>query len=97
MLLGRNMITSEAKALCGSQVIEQGQTCVRGSGDSAVRFGADEAQNEQDTSKDIFGWIVVLVGGAVSLGGAGPSWPSPSSTARGPQRVHERHAAQGRP
>lgn len=74
IMFGKGMVDSEPPALCGSQVMEEGQECVRGSGDSAVRFGADEARQEQDSAKDFFGWIVILVGGGVSLGGVGILW-----------------------
>ncbi|MFE6768543.1 hypothetical protein ACFVFD_06170 [Streptomyces fimicarius] len=73
-LLGRDMILDTPPALCGSQVIEEGETCEhysRSTGGTTDSFGADEAADRQDSAKDFFGWIVVAIGGAIGLAGVG--------------------------
>ncbi|MFI9119799.1 hypothetical protein ACIGW0_10460 [Streptomyces bikiniensis] len=71
-LVGRDMILDEPPALCGSRIMEEGQTCERYSrstGETTDSFGAEEAANSQNTAKDVFGWIVVAVGGTLALAG----------------------------
>ncbi|MFE3560439.1 hypothetical protein ACFXKW_37155 [Streptomyces sp. NPDC059193] len=73
-LIGKDMIADEPPALCGSRIMEEGETCERYSrstGKTTDTFGADESRKEQDISKDIFGWIFVAVGGVVGLAGVG--------------------------
>ncbi|WP_433544413.1 hypothetical protein ACQPZG_04340 (plasmid) [Streptomyces sp. CA-294286] len=73
-LLGRDMIADTPPALCGSRVLEEGQTCEsysRSTGRTTDTFGAEEAANKQDTAKDFFGWVVVAVGGTLTLAGGG--------------------------
>ncbi|MFC7976176.1 hypothetical protein ACFUT3_13145 [Streptomyces cinereoruber] len=71
-LVGKEMIVDEPPALCGSRILEEGQTCERYSrstGETIDSYGPDEAANRQDTAKDTFGWIVVAVGGTLTLAG----------------------------
>lgn len=39
------------------------------SGEELDSFDADEAKNRQNNAKDFFGWVVSLIGGAVTAGG----------------------------
>ncbi|MGW4234905.1 hypothetical protein ACWEF9_37515 [Streptomyces sp. NPDC004980] len=73
-LVGKDMIVDEPPALCGGQIMEEGQTCEsysRSSGKTTDTFGAEEAANQQDTAKDFFGWVVVVIGGTMALAGGG--------------------------
>ncbi|WP_432121112.1 hypothetical protein [Streptomyces sp. S1] len=73
-LVGKDMIADEPPALCGSRVMEEGQTCERYSrstGKTTDTFGAEEAADQQDTAKDFFGWIVVAIGSSLALAGVG--------------------------
>ncbi|MFI8880315.1 hypothetical protein [Streptomyces sp. NPDC055243] len=72
--VGVDMITDTPPALCGGSEMDEGDTCneySRHSGDKLGEFDAAESQNSQDSSKDFFGWIVVVFGGAVALTGVG--------------------------
>ncbi|MFI8255074.1 hypothetical protein [Streptomyces filamentosus] len=55
--------------MCGSREMEEGQVCLRGVGDDAVRSDADE-EKRGELARRIFGWIGTAVGGAVGVGGA---------------------------
>lgn len=73
-LVGKDMIVDEPPALCGGQIMEEDQTCEsysRSSGKTTGTFGAEEAADQQDTAKDIFGWIVVVIGGTMAAAGVG--------------------------
>ncbi|GHG05935.1 hypothetical protein ACFFSH_24090 [Streptomyces filamentosus] len=56
--------------MCGSRETEEGQVCLRGVGDDAVRSDADEEKRGDELARRIFGWIGTAVGGAVWVGGA---------------------------
>ncbi len=63
------LATSEGRALCGSREMEDGQVCVTGSGDDAVRSSADEEKKGDQLARGIFGWIGIAAGGAIGVGG----------------------------
>ncbi|MFF6793753.1 hypothetical protein ACVW0K_000103 [Streptomyces filamentosus] len=64
------LATSEGRAMCGSREMKEGQICVRGVGDGAVRSDADEARRGDELVQRIFGGIGIVVGGAIGVGGA---------------------------
>ncbi|WP_307669084.1 hypothetical protein [Streptomyces sp. V2I9] len=64
-----DLTQSEANAVCGSSVMEEGQTCMVGSGEGAVHRSADDMRSGENAAQKIFGWAGVLAGGAIALGG----------------------------
>ncbi|MFF4174292.1 hypothetical protein [Streptomyces sp. NPDC001744] len=69
VMFGWDLAMSEADALCGSSTMQDGQVCVVGSGEGAMHRSADEMQEGEETAQQIFGWIGILAGGAIGLGG----------------------------
>ncbi|MFJ6518286.1 hypothetical protein ACIQJ4_08510 [Streptomyces filamentosus] len=64
------LATSEGRAMCGSREMEEGQVCLRGVGNDAVRSDADEEKRGDELARRIFGWIGIAAGGAIGVGGA---------------------------